>query len=329
MTDLITVDAPAEGEWPTFDTAHLLRRIGKLDAEAQDRLRESWAANHLPGVPPLATAEQYQAMERLVDTVEPHATDIGPRLQWVLGQLGTLPPVVYDSAVEAIATYAGTRALSATHPLLTSEGRLLEMERITAEAVAYAATLATIPSVTELPEVPQVPGPEASNDHPGPKAKAGEVVAWVGQDRNRAARAWLHEHDRPKPRSGVVDKLRAVLGAEGVLAVEAEIAKHQPPPLDLGGVPGTSGTGDDSSSPSAGGSSFPPADGDAPEAAATADDGAEAVVEPPVFTHGTGEGSTAAESDDDSVRIYVVPSTPQDRIADALERIATALEARA
>ena len=53
------------------------------------------------------------------------------------------------------------------------------------------------------------------------------MTAWVGEDRNRAARAYMHEHTDRKPRKNVVSVLRRVLGPEGVAAVVEAPAVHR------------------------------------------------------------------------------------------------------
>lgn len=258
---MTTVDAPAEGPWPLRDAKHLLDRIQALPPDRQAQLQEAWTAHGFGILDPLLTDADYIAREQLINTLESTLTgpDTWARLKLAAEDIEALPPHIYGPCTEALQTFTGI-----TNPRnvdLISTGRLAEIERIVAEAVAYAAQDPGIPSVTELPpaqDTGDLDATAASTEHPGPKAKVDEVLAWVGQDRNRAARAWLHEHDRSSPRKGVVAKLTEVLGPDGVATVEAEIAKHQPPPLDLSAAPRSAGQTESGPEPPLG-SEAPPA----------------------------------------------------------------------
>lgn len=237
---MTTVNAPPTGDLPIRDSAPLAARISRLDADQEARLRETWTIKDFGGLDPLLTTADYIAREAAVDAVEGTATgpEVWQRLKVVADQLSALPEHIRTTTVELLQVYAGMADPRTV--TITGHGRLAEAERIVAEAVAAAAEDPGIPSVTELPPVQDTGDLDAiaaSSDHPGPKAKAAEVMAWVGQDRNRAARAWMHEHERSTPRKGVVSKLSEVLGPDGVALVEAEIAKHQPPPMDLSVAP--------------------------------------------------------------------------------------------
>lgn len=241
MTDSATFETqmPDDGPPPIFDTARLLDRIQKLDTERMGRLSEIWEWNKWPRLEGLVDAETYRRYESAVNTVEPTAgaeCDAG-ELQDLANQMYALPDVVREPCVEALKVYAGMDDPSRW--LLTSPGRLEECRRIIGEAVAYAATLPAmdVPSVDELPPVDDTAEQVASAEYPGPKADAKTVLAWVGEDRNRAARAWLHEQERSTARKGVIAKLSDVLGPEGVEKVTEAIAAASPPPLDLSAGP--------------------------------------------------------------------------------------------
>lgn len=297
MTDTAITETqmPDDGPPPIFDTARLLDRIAKLDTERMARLGEIWEWNRWPRLEGLVDADTYRRFESAVDGVEPIASAEchAGELQALANQLYALPPVVQGPCVEALKVYAGMNDPSRW--LLTSTGRLEESRRIIAEAVAYAATLPTeeVPSVTDLPVADDTAEQVGSDQYPGPKADAKTVMAWVGEDRNRAARAWAHEQDRPKPRQGVTAKLTAVLGDDGVAKVTEAIAASAPPPLVLSAGP------------------------HAASPAAPAETGAEGPgVAPPVAST---DGVPSA------VAVEAAPSAPplevEDAVADALRRI--------
>lgn len=241
MTDtetLTTTEWDGEGPPPIYDTSHLLRRIQALDPERQGRLGELWQANGLGALDGLLTAEVYRAAEQLVHTVEPTAPADQYEQMDLAQRLVALPEHIASKAWEAIDVYAGTRAVS-QHDLI-SVGRLNELRRIVTEAVAYAATLSeatangVVPTVADLPPVDDMAPIVESDEYPGTKADAKTITAWVGADRNRAARAYAHEQERSTVRKGLTAKLVEVLGPEGLAKVTEAMAAAAPPPLDLG-----------------------------------------------------------------------------------------------
>lgn len=238
------LEIQAEGDLPIRDTDSLQARLHTAvsrDPEAEARLTELWYANGLNGIDPLVTTEAYRKMERLVATVETSITgpDAWARYVEIAEQITGLPAKIYAACSEALDVCCDLPPSSANAggPLVTTDGRLAEAERIVAEAVAYAASLEPEPTLEPIAEPTQAEVAETMTDYPGPKAKADEVLAWVGQDRNRAARAWMHEHADRKPRKGVTEKLADVLGEGGVLAVQTAMEAAEPPPLDLSAPP--------------------------------------------------------------------------------------------
>jgi hypothetical protein len=248
LYDPVITDMPETGPPPIYDTDRLKRRIAALPADRQSALGELWTSNGLGAFNGCVTADEYRKAERLVNTVEPTIpadfSHIG-----IAQRLDALPERIAANAWAAVEVYAGTRAIAEND--LISVGRLAELSRIVDEAVAYAASLTDEPTVADLPLVDDHAEQVASSEWPGPKADAKVVMAWVGADRNRAARAYCHEQDRSSPRKGVTAKLIDVLGPDGLLAVETAMAAAAPPPLDLSaGAPapadekGTAGEGD-------------------------------------------------------------------------------------
>lgn len=280
MTETIT-DAPAEGPTPMYDTDHLRRRIASLDAERQSELAEVWGANQWGALEGLFTAEQYQRIESCVAKFEPSAPEVfAGELQTLAEALFALPEHIRIACQEALSVYAGIKDPSRW--LLTSTGRLEECRRLIGEATAYAATVAEadVPAVADLPPVDDTADQVASDEYPGVKADAKTVLAWVGDDPNRAARAYAHEQDRSTPRKGVTTKLEALLGEDRLAQVQAALAANTPPPLDLAAgspaaprteaVPAAEAAAASASPPDASGSPTvaPTATGSEPEAAA-------------------------------------------------------------
>lgn len=234
MSDTVITDVPAEGPPPIYDSAHLRRRIDELDAERKADFGVIWQSNGWGRLEGLLTAEAYRRIEDALAKYEPTApADNGPELQALAERLYALPEPVRSSATEALKVYAGIDDPSRW--LLTSTGRLAECHRIMDEADAYAQQIAAdtvAPSVADLPVADDTADAVSSSQWPGPKADAKTVLAWVGDDLNRAARAYAHEQDRSSPRKGVTAKLEALLG-DNLAKVQEALAAATPPPLDL------------------------------------------------------------------------------------------------
>lgn len=234
MTDTAVItDVPDAGPPPIWDTTHLLRRIQPLPPDRAAELRETWEWNHWGPLVGCIDADTFRTYENAIANAEPSVSD--PHLlHAICERFYALPDAVRSAAAEQLSVYAGVSDPSRW--LVTSTGRLAECDRIVTAAEAHAVTLADTPSVTELPPADDHADQIASTEYPGVKADAKTVMAWVGEDRNRAARAYVHEQDRPSPRKGVTSKLEAILG-DGLKAVTDAIANATPPPLDLSAVP--------------------------------------------------------------------------------------------
>lgn len=246
----LEVQAPAEGDLPIRDTDSLQARLHKAIAgnpEAEARLTELWNANGLNGIDPLVTTEAYRKMERLIATVETSITgdEVWQRLQQMGEVIATLPPNIAEATTEALEVFCALKFPLDVNNLVVTDGRLAEARRIVTEADIYAKSL---PPEPELPPIDEPTPAEVAatfTEYPGTKAKADEVLAWVeggadysdSEHRNRAARAWIHEHVDRKPRVGVVKGLREVLGEDGVLAVQTAMEAATPPPMSLSATP--------------------------------------------------------------------------------------------
>jgi hypothetical protein len=277
----VEVQATDPENWPTRDTGPLHKRIEALDEEQQHGLRETWVANGLGGIDPLVTNEQLRLMERLIANVE-HSitgTETWERANNLKLAVDGLPGNIAEACREGLRDYAGfVLPIDGEPPLVTTAGRLLEAERIVAEAIDYAREITQAMALhpSSLPPIDEPTQAEVAatfTDYPGPKAKADEVLAWVGDDKNRAARAFAAEHTDRKPRKGVVDKLRGILGIEGVAKVREAMEAAEPPPLDLTSAPSLS------ADVNAGEPGGPPAPGAGADAVAAAED--ESVEAPP------------------------------------------------
>jgi hypothetical protein len=263
MTDITETPWDGEGPPPIYEADRLLQRIGALDAERKNSLAEAWGAQGIGEFKPgLVTADRYRQVEKLVQAFEPSApADFAHVLVTLHENYVSLPDHIKANAAEAMGVYAGME--DPTRWVLTSTGRLEEVQRIVKEALDYTATLhqATldkvaieerIPSVSDLPPADDTALQVASNDYPGAKADAKTVLAWVnwpadnwvvGTDvgmndaktarLNRAAIAYAEEQRRATTRKGVSAKLIEILGPDGLATVNAALAAAEPPPLVL------------------------------------------------------------------------------------------------
>lgn len=250
MTDTLNPAAPTTNytvlrdSETIWDVSRLLARIGNLDADGQARLAELWSANGHPSLAgvELLPAETYKRLEASVDVAEQHnasgdAIPVAQMRAWA-ARIADFPERLREGVERALDVYAdATVATLDNPPLVMSVPRIAEIERIVSEALAYLPEfLAEIEGTSSVDDLDPVPAPdvELTDDLPSAKATAEHLLGWVGEDRNRAARAWAQEHDRPKPRKGVVSSLTKTLGDGVVARVQEVLAANAPPPMPLG-----------------------------------------------------------------------------------------------
>jgi hypothetical protein len=136
------------------------------------------------------------------------------------------PPAEDIDAAESADPYEQVGAATARFGVRNPDGRLVHVHpgdpvpRWMSEVIA-SSNWATEPDpgtepepATETPQdQPDVPTPTEVEEHPGDDATVADILAWVGDDADRAAEAYEIEHQQPKLRVTLVAALEEIIDA--------------------------------------------------------------------------------------------------------------------